>query len=91
MNMNNMNNWLHQGSNTFDFNVCDSGEYLKKMGTQMKEGMVFSASLWGGPNIDMDWLDGMTGCQGSCDINNSFVTFSNFSLNKNEPQQLIIQ
>lgn len=86
MSMNNMNNWLHQGNNTFDFNVCNDGNYLRKMGTQISEGMVFSASLWGAADINMDWLDGMTGCQGTCDMQNSSVTFSNFALNKNAQQ-----
>jgi hypothetical protein len=60
--MNNMNNWVHQDNNTFDFNVCDRADYIKKMGDQIDQGMVFSASLWGGKDINMDWLDGMTGC-----------------------------
>jgi hypothetical protein len=83
--MNNVNNWLHQNDsgNTFDFNACDNGDYIKNMGYQIEGGVVFSASLWGGANINMDWLDGMTGCQGTCDMNNSSVTFSNFTLAKN--------
>ena len=44
------------------------------------EGIVFSASLWGGPGIDMSWLDGMTGCQGECNIQETSVTFKNFQL-----------
>ena len=43
-------------------------------------GIVFSASLWGGPGIDMNWLDGMTGCGGECNIGGSSVTFKNFAL-----------
>ena len=43
-------------------------------------GIVFSASLWGGPDIDMNWLDGMTGCQGTCNLGESSVTFKNFAL-----------
>ena len=47
------------------------------------DGIVFSASLWGGPDIDMSWLDGMTGCQGVCNLEESSVTFRNFALVKN--------
>ena len=39
-----------------------------------------SGSLWGGGGIDMNWLDGMTGCGGECNIDGSTVTFSNFKL-----------
>ena len=28
----------------------------------------------------MNWLDGMTGCGGECNIDGSSVTFSNFKL-----------
>jgi hypothetical protein len=47
------------------------------------EGIVFSASLWGGPDIDMNWLDGMTGCQGQCNLDASSVTFKKFGLYPN--------
>jgi len=80
--MNNVNNWLHQGNNTFDFNVCGKGDYMAKMGEQIEGGMVFAASLWGGPDINMDWLDGMTGCSGTCNMDNSSVSFSDFRLEK---------
>ena len=47
--------------------------------------MVFSASLWGGPDIDMNWLDGMTGCEGDCHLEESSVTFRNFKLFQADP------
>jgi hypothetical protein len=81
--MNNINNWVHQDDKTFDFNVCDRNDYIKKMGYQIGEGMVFSASLWGSADINMDWLDGMTGCQGTCDLSNSHFSMSNFRIEKN--------
>lgn len=59
--MSGINNWFHQGNNTFDFKACSDSDYVKDMGYSL-HGIVFSASLWGGPNINMDWLDGMTGC-----------------------------
>ena len=34
----------------------------------------------GGNGINMDWLDGMTGCGGECNIGGSSVTFSGFEL-----------
>jgi hypothetical protein len=45
--------------------------------------MVFAASLWGGPDTNMDWLDGMTGCTGSCNIKNSSVNYYGFRLTPN--------
>jgi hypothetical protein len=88
--MNNINNWVHQGNNTFDFNVCDKSDYIKNFGEQIKDGMVFSASLWGSPDINMDWLDGMTGCQGSCDLSNSHASFSNFRVEKNIKEEPVV-
>ena len=32
----------------------------------------------GGGGINMDWLDGMTGCGGECNLGGSSVRFSNF-------------
>lgn len=54
--------------------------------------MGFAASLWGGPNTNMDWLDGMTGCTGHCDISNASVTFSNFAIRtiKNKTNRLLL-
>merc|ERR1712126_547519 len=75
-----VNNWFSQDGNTASFNVCDNNkEYVKNMGYSL-DGIVFSASLWGGPDIDMSWLDGMTGCQGVCNLEESSVTFRNFAL-----------
>ena len=44
------------------------------------ENKLLLGSLWGGGGIDMNWLDGMTGCWGDCNIDGSSVTFSNFKL-----------
>jgi len=74
------NNWFSQDGKTASFNVCDNDKnYVKNMGYSL-HGIVFSASLWGGPDIDMNWLDGMTGCQGTCNLGESSVTFKNFAL-----------
>merc|ERR1712071_100350 len=62
-----------------NWNDCDRGGYCSNM-AQSYNGMVFSASLWGGNGINMDWLDGMTGCGGECNIGGSSVTFSGFEL-----------
>jgi hypothetical protein len=77
--MNNVNIWLSQGGKTANFNVCGKGNYVRNMGFSLK-GMVFVASLWGGPNIDMNWLDGNTKCQGTCNLGGASVTFRNFAL-----------
>ena len=46
----------------------------------LKINILYLGSLWGGGGIDMNWLDGMTGCGGECNIDGSTVTFSNFKL-----------
>ena len=74
-----VNVWFEQEGRTADFNVCNDGGYMGNM-AQSYDGMVFSASLWGGNGIDMNWLDGMTGCGGECNIQGSSVVFSNFNL-----------
>jgi len=75
-----VNVWFEQEGRTTSFNVCDyNAGYIGNMAAQSFNGMVFTASLWGGPDIDMSWLDGMTGCQGVCNLENQSVTFSNFA------------
>lgn len=73
------NIYMEQEGRSASFNICGDANYNAQM-AQSYGGMVFSASLWGGPDINMDWLDGMTGCGGTCDIGSSSVTFSNFNL-----------
>ena len=34
----------------------------------------------GGHDVDMSWLDGMTGCNEACNLDASSVTFSDFKL-----------
>ena len=75
-----VNAWFEQEGRTASFNACNDGGYISNMATQSFDGTVFTASLWGGPDIDMGWLDGMTGCQGSCNLGASSVSFSNFNL-----------
>ncbi len=74
-----VNNWYSQEGRTMSFNVCNKDWYVKNMSYSLN-GMVFVASLWGGNGINMDWLDGMTGCQGPCNIGGTSVRYSNFSL-----------
>jgi hypothetical protein len=76
-NMTNVNIYMQQGNNNWNFNVCNNIGYDMNMGYSLS-GIVFVASLW--TSSDMSWLDGVTGCQGSCDLANSQVTFSNFQL-----------
>ena len=64
-----------QDSNVMD--TLNNTPYLIAYRYSLDE-IVFSATLWGGPGIDMSWLDGMTGCTGECNIADSSVTFSNF-------------
>ena len=76
--MSNVNVWFGQEGRSANFNVCGK-ENVKWMGYSLN-GIVFSASLWGGPGTDMGWLDGMTGCRGECNLGESKVTFKNFAL-----------
>jgi len=73
------NIWMTQDGKEASFDICGDGGYNSNM-AQSYNGMVFSASLWGGNGIDMGWLDGMTGCGGECNIDGSSVTFSGFEL-----------
>jgi len=90
----NTNNWYHlahfqnehtatitmeQEGRTYTFDICSDGGYVSNMATSYG-GMVYSGSLWGGGDIDMGWLDGMTNCPGQCNIDGSSVSFSNFAL-----------
>merc|ERR1719510_1766819 len=80
------NTWLNSNGKTADWNACGDSNYVKNMGYSL-EGIVAAFSLWGGPDIDMGWLDGCTGCGGTCNLGGSSVTWSNFALeaNKNSP------
>ena len=49
--------------------------------------ITYSVKTWflkilsvGGGGIDMNWLDGMTGCGGECNLASSSVTFSDFAI-----------
>lgn len=76
--MNRVNNHFSQEGRSADFDVCGT-DTVKWMGYSLN-GIVFVASLWGGEGMDMGWLDGMTGCQGQCNLAASRVTFRNFAL-----------
>merc|ERR1712020_380997 len=80
------NTWLNSNGKTADWNACGDSNYVKNMGYSL-EGIVAAFSLWGGPDIDMGWLDGCTGCGGTCNLGGSSVTWTNFALdaNKNSP------
>ncbi len=72
-----VNNWFYQEGRTMSFNICNKDWYVKNMSYSLG-GIVFIASLWGGDKID--WLDGMTGCKGACNLGASSVRYSNFAL-----------
>lgn len=71
---------MSQGSNSANFNVCNSNSYVNSMGSSMNGQMVFVASLWGGVGTSMSWLDGVTGCAENCNLGSSSVRFSNFAI-----------
>jgi len=71
---------VEQGESVeYTYDVCQESGVLDIMADSYN-GMVFIASVWGGPGIDMGWLDGVTGCEGVCDVDSSIVTFSDFAL-----------
>lgn len=78
------NIWMGQEGRDANFNICQDVNYANNMAGSY-QGMVFGASLWGGDGINMDWLDGMTGCGGPCNLASSSVTFTNFELWESEP------
>merc|ERR1711872_591665 len=73
------NTYMEQNGQGAAFNICDQGWYMPVMGNHYPA-MVFSMSLWGGPGIDMGWMDGITGCGGGCNIDGSTFTMKNFKL-----------
>jgi len=77
--------WVEQDGNEFEFEICNDAGYRQRM-AQSYDNMVWSGSLWGGGGIDMNWLDGMTGCGGECNIDGSSVKFSNFKLLDDAPK-----
>jgi len=84
------NHWMQSGSSTTDYNACGDSNYVHNMGYSLN-GIVAAFSLWGGPDIDMGWLDGCTGCGGTCNLGGSSVTWTNFELGstKNSPNPKI--
>lgn len=79
---------LSQNSNRVELQVADADcayGYLDNMRGAIKDGMTLVSSNWGGPNIDMSWLDGETGCQGNCSGSPSF-SVSNISYNTSSKQ-----
>jgi len=78
-NANIANTYLEQNGQGVSYNICDQGWYWEVMGNHYSA-MVFSMSLWGGPDVDMGWMDGVTGCGGVCTIDSATVTFKNFKV-----------
>jgi len=74
------NIWMQQEGREANFNICQDEGYANRMAESYEAGMVFGASLWGGGGINMDWLDGMTGCGGPCNLESSSVSFKDFEL-----------
>ena len=65
--------------------------YLDAMKGPLESGMALVSSNWGGPNIDMSWLDGETGCGGNCSGQPSFTVSHvkyNLPREKNFPEHV---
>jgi len=72
------NHYFAQNGKTTDFNACNDFNYMQWMGYDLP-GIVGVFSLWDMGN-DESWLDGCTGCGGSCNLGAASVTFSGFEL-----------
>ena len=57
---------LSQGSNVFEYDVCNDESYRQQMQQALNYGMAVALVYWGDSYGDMQWLDGMTGCNGDC-------------------------
>jgi hypothetical protein len=71
---------MQQEEREANFMMCSDEGYANRMAESYEAGMVFGASLWGGNGINMDWLDGMTGCSGPCNLEGSSVSFRDFEI-----------
>jgi len=71
---------MEQEGRSTRFDLCHQ-PVLSTIAQSSFSGMVFSTSLWSYPDggHGMDWLDGMTGCQGPCDIDGSSAIFTDFA------------
>ena len=57
---------LSQNGQTFSYQACNNGGYSQNMQQALNYGMTMVLSYWGSSYSTMQWLDGMTGCQGDC-------------------------
>lgn len=73
-----LTNTFTQEGQTVKFNACNAN-YLQWIGYSLP-GIVMTMSLWGTKDGGMSWLDGKSGCHGSCNLSSSKVTFSNIRL-----------
>lgn len=72
-----IHNRLVQGQKSFEWDVCGNTSYLAAMsGALHNMTMVFQ--LWG--NQTGSWLDKMTGCNETCNIDTATVTFGRISI-----------
>ena len=73
---------FEQENRQAQFVICNVEGFLITMDQEgFAPGMVFFASISGGPGYDSSWLDGMTGCKGDyCHLAESSVSFSHFGL-----------
>ena len=74
-------NTLTQGSQSFIYYSCTDSSYLQAMTDHLKNNMVLVMSQWGNTYQTMQWLDGMTGCQGDCDLDGASSTYSDIKIN----------
>ena len=58
---------LSQQGLVFEFDACPDAGYVRQMDAALDFGMTLVMSYWGDSFSRMQWLDGMTGCQGDDD------------------------
>jgi len=74
-------NRLEQGGSSFAFSGTFDRAYLASMSVALRQGMVLTFQLWGGPSETMWWLDAMTGCEDDCPTS-SRVVYSDIRIRK---------
>merc|ERR1712127_77513 len=75
-----ISNRLEQGTGTFEWDSCDSPDYLEKLTPALGGNMTMVFQLWGDKYEKMSWLDDMVDCSGECVAADTEVTFSNLAI-----------
>ena len=73
-------NTLTQEDRSYSFYTCGDSGYLLDMTKYLEDNMTLIFSQWGGERDTMSWLDGMTGCDEDCALDQAISIFSDVKL-----------